>query len=230
MNESRDFLTYLDEWAASLKPARLDDVASPAERAALVSVDMVNGFCHEGPLASPRVKALIPPIVHLMERAWAAGVRHILLAQDTHESDAVEFSAYPPHCVRGTPQAEAIPEFKALPFFQHMTIFEKNSIDSSQNTGLPAWIDEHPQVDRYLVVGDCTDLCIYQMAMHLRLDANARQLQRRVVVPADCVDTYDLPVSTAREIGAVPHDGALLHKVFLYHMMLNGVEVIASIE
>lgn len=230
MSSSQEFLDYLDRWMAGLKPARLSDLAASPERLALVSVDMVNGFCHEGPLAGPRVQALIPPILDLMRRAWEAGVRHIVLTQDTHDPNAVEFGAFPPHCVRGTAEAEAIPELKALPFFPYMTIFEKNSIDSAKNTGLPAWIHEHRQVDRYIVVGDCTDLCIYQMAMHLRLDANARQLQRQVIVPANCVDTYDLPVAVAHQIGAVPHDAALLHRVFLYSMMLNGIEVVSAIE
>ncbi|HLB63520.1 MAG TPA: isochorismatase family protein, partial [Anaerolineales bacterium] len=180
-------------------------------------------------LASPRVRALIGPVVDLFQRAWDAGVRHFLLPQDTHEPDAVEFGAYPPHCVRGTSERETVPEIKALPFYDRMLTLEKNSIDSSMNTGLNAWIDGHPEVDRYLIVGDCTDLCVYQLAMHLRLDANARQLQRRVIVPANCVDTYDLPVEAARSIGAVPHDADLLHRLFLYHLVLNGVEVVASL-
>ena len=65
--------------------------------------------------------------------------------------------------------------------------------------------------------------------MHLRLDANARQLQRRVIVPADCVDTYDRGVAVAAEQGGLPHDADLLHAVFLYHMALNGVEVAAKL-
>jgi hypothetical protein len=65
--------------------------------------------------------------------------------------------------------------------------------------------------------------------MHLRLDANARQLNRKVIVPANCVDTYDRPVSAARAEGGLPHPGDLLHAVFLYHMALNGVEIAKSI-
>jgi hypothetical protein len=80
-----------------------------------------------------------------------------------------------------------------------------------------------------MVVGDCTDLCTYQLAMFLRLDANARQKARRVIVPADCVQTYDLPVEIASGLGALPHPGNLLHAVFLYHMQLNGVEVVSEI-
>ena len=230
MEHSQEFLEYLDGWLAGLRGLSLAETAERPERVAVVSVDVINGFCHEGPLASPRVRAILPPMVRLFQAAWECGVRHFLLAQDTHEPEAVEFACFPAHCVRGTKEAEPVPEIKSLPFFGQMTIFEKNSLDSSQNTGLNAWINAHPEVDRYIVVGDCTDLCIYQMAMHLRLDANARQLRRRVIVPANCVETYDLPVAIARGIGAVPHNADLLHRVFLYSMMLNGVEVMASLD
>ena len=66
--------------------------------------------------------------------------------------------------------------------------------------------------------------------MHLRLEANARQLARRVIVPADCVATYDLDVETAAQISAMPHPGDLLHALFLYHMRLNGVEVYLKVS
>jgi hypothetical protein len=44
------------------------------------------------------------------------------------------------------------------------------------------------------------------------------------------VDTYDMAVDIAKSIGAIPHDGDLLHAIFLYHMALNGVEVVAGIK
>jgi nicotinamidase-related amidase len=196
----------------------------------VISVDVINGFCTQGPLASPRVQSIVLPIVSLFNRCWSAGVRQILLLQDTHEPDAVEFGQFPPHCVRGTQEAETVPEFKELPFFNQIRIMEKNSIHSGLNTGLNDWLQDHPQVNTFIVVGDCTDLCTYQLAMHLRLDANARQKVRRVILPVDCVATYDLPVDTAARIGAFPHDGDLLHLVFLHHMALNGIEVVASIQ
>jgi hypothetical protein len=81
----------------------------------------------------------------------------------------------------------------------------------------------HPQVDTFIVVGDCTDLCTYQLAMYLKLRANAHQLRQRVIVPENTTDTFDIPVLVAEKIGAVPHDGDLLHLIFLYNMMENGV-------
>lgn len=226
---SLPFIHFVDAWYGSLPDPPLQEVVADPGRVAIVSVDVINGFCHIGPLASDRVKRIIDPIVRLFRASWELGVRNIVLVHDTHEPEAVEFGQFPPHCVRGTEEAEAVPEFKSLPFYDQMSVFEKNSIHSGLNTGLNEWIAAHPEVDRYLIVGDCTDLCTYQLAMHLRLDANARQIERRVLVPIDCVDTYDMPVSTANQIGAVPHDAELLHRIFLYSMMLNGVEVIASL-
>ena len=50
-----------------------------------------------------------------------------------------------------------------------------------------------------------------------------------VIVPANCVDTYDLPLEAAKQIGALPHDAGLLHPLFLYHMALNGASVVKAI-
>jgi nicotinamidase-related amidase len=226
---SQPFLKFLADWQADLPILAIQQAVPNPLQAAVICVDMINGFCHFGALSSPRVRSIIEPVTGLMQRARAAGVPHFLLTQDTHEPDAVEFGQFPPHCVRGTLEAETIPEIRSLPFFDQMVLFEKNSIQSGLNTGLNDWLAAHPQVDTFILVGDCTDLCIYQLAMHLRLDANARQMQRRVILPADCSQTYDMSVETAAQFGAMPHDGELLHDIFLYHMALNGVELAAKI-
>jgi len=228
--ESRPFLQYLETWTGQLPRLPLSQAAPYPERAAIISVDVINGFCYEGPLASPRVAGIVQPIVRLFEQAWEYGIHQVVLTQDTHEPEAVEFGSWPAHCIRGTSESETVPEFKQLPFFSEFRVFPKNSIHSALNTELGDWIKEHAEIDTYFVVGDCTDLCTYQLAMYLRLDANSRQIQRRVIVPADCVDTYDLPLEAAQKIGAMPHPARLIHPMFLYHMVLNGVEVVDRIE
>lgn len=228
--KSADFLSYLEDLVAHLQPLSIAEAIPHPESAAILSVDVINGFCYEGPLSSPRVAEIVDPITRLFNLAWDHGVRNIILTQDTHEPEAVEFAQFPPHCVRGSSEAETVDAFKNLSFFDHMWVIEKNSIASGLNTDLDAWIKDHPEVDTFVVVGDCTDLCTYQLAMFLRLDANARQVQRRVIVPANCVDTYDRPLQAALEQGGLPHPGDLMHAIFLYHMQLNGIEVVSEAQ
>jgi nicotinamidase-related amidase len=227
---SLPFLRYLEDWFVSLEPLPLADlVADQPERVACISVDVINGFCKEGALASERVDRIAQPAADLLQRAHNLGVRNIVLTQDTHDPDTPEFQAYPPHCVRGTAESDTVPEIKQLPFYDSMTIIPKNSISSSIGTGLGDWMAQHQQVDRFVVVGDCTDLCVYQSAMHLRLYANAHNLQRRVVIPADAVDTFDTPVDVAQQQGIPAHAANLHHYLFLHHMALNGVEIVKSL-
>lgn len=227
---SGPFMRWLDGWRKKLGRRPFAGAVPDPGSAAIMSVDLINGFCYEGALASPRVAAIVPLVVALFERAHAAGVNRFLLFQDTHSDGAPEFDAFGPHCIAGTSQAETIPELTALPFSDLFRIVEKNTISSAIDTGLDDWLASNDGVDRFIIVGDCTDLCVYQLAMHLRLTANAAGISRTVIVPADCVDTYDMPVEEAGELGILPHDGGLLHALFLYHLALNGVEVIAGID
>ena len=228
-SETGAFLSFLDGWMDNLKNWDGADIFSRPQNTAIFSVDMIKGFCNFGPLSGPRVAALIEPVTGLMTLAWNHDVRHIVLTQDTHEPDAVEFGSWPPHCIRGTAEAETIDEIKQLPFFEKMVKIEKNSINSGINGKLGNWLQQYPEIDTCIIVGDCTDLCVYQLAMYLRLDANERQLSRRVIVPANCVDTYEMTVNDATKLGTLPHPGKLTHEFFLYHMALNGVEVCSSI-
>lgn len=227
--QSAPFLAYLEDWMAALQAMPLNSAIADPRKTAVLSVDVTNGFCYEGPLASPRVAGIVEPIAALFQRAWDAGVRDFILSQDTHEPEAVEFAQFPPHCVRGSAESQAVAAFTHLPFYDQMLISEKNSIQCVLHTSLEDWLKTHPHIDTFIVTGDCTDLCTYQLAMHLRLDANARQLSRRVIVPANCVQTYDRPVEVARQQGGLPHPGDLLHAVFLYHMQLNGIEIVSEI-
>jgi len=235
VKESRAFLGWLAEWYNHLPALALaetiEKAGGQAERVAVLAVDVTTGFCSEGALSSERVGGIVPPIVQLFRRAHELGVPHFLLPQDTHTENAVEFASFPAHCVRGTGEPVTVPELGELPFAAEYIVFAKNSISSNIDTGLGAWLDNHPQVTTFVVSGDCTDFCVYQLAMYLRLRANARdQRGVRVIVPANAVDTFDIPLDVAREIGALPHPGDLLHLVFLYSMAENGVEIVAQIR
>ncbi|RMF32327.1 MAG: cysteine hydrolase [Chloroflexi bacterium] len=228
IQESKPFLEWLVNWYNNLPTQELSAVITDPEHVAVLSVDVIKGFLYEGPLASPRVARIAQPIVRLFQRAYDLGVRHFILLQDTHDPEAVEFGSFPPHAVAGTPESETIPELQALPFADQFVRIAKNSISSNLNTRLPAWLDEHPEVTTFIVVGDVTDMCTYQLALYLRLRANAWQRKGdRVLLPVNCVETYDLPVEAAEKIGAYPHPGDLLHLIFLHSMAIHGVELFA---
>ncbi|MDY6876111.1 MAG: isochorismatase family cysteine hydrolase [Chloroflexota bacterium] len=227
---SKPFLDWLGEWYAHLPVLDLSTVVKDPARVALVSQDLLKGFCNQGALASPRAASIVPGVLRLFQRVHDLGGRHFLLLQDTHDPDAVEFSAYPPHCVAGTEESEMIDELKALSFSDLFVTIPKNSTSSNIGTGLDAWLEAHPEVTDFIIVGVCTDICVYLAALHLRMRANVLgQRETRIIVPADCVQTYDTSVETAAELGALPHDGDLLHRIFLYHIALNGIQVVAQL-
>jgi nicotinamidase-related amidase len=220
---------FVDEWFRTLPSPALTEVVARAGPAAtaLFSTDMTIGFCDHGNLASPRVAALKRPVADLARRLFALDVRQMVLLQDTHDPNTPEFAAWPPHGIRGTAEAETITELRQLPFFDLFTVIEKNALNPAIATTFDPWLDDHPELRTAIVAGNCTDLCVYQLAMHLRMRANALNIASiEVVVPIDVVDTYDLPTPGS---GAFAHPADFFHRVFLYHLALNGVRVVRAL-
>jgi nicotinamidase-related amidase len=221
---------WVSEWFEQIEPLSFAEIDTDPSKAAVFCTDMIVGFCMEGPLASERVGALMEPVRAFFERAFDAGIREFMLTQDTHDPNTPEFEVWPPHCMAGTPESQTVPALSSLPFADHFTIIRKNSLAPYQDTDFDRWLDDRPDLRTAIVTGDCTDLCVYQLAMHLRTRANARNIQGfEVIVPVDCVDTFDLPPNVAGPSGAFAHPGEFYHQVFLHHMALNGVRVVSSI-
>jgi hypothetical protein len=44
------------------------------------------------------------------------------------------------------------------------------------------------------------------------------------------VQTYNVGVTDAKRSGITPHEGDLLHLLFLYHMALNSVRVVSRVD
>ena len=196
--ETTEFLAYMEEWYVSLRPFSLKAELEQPKQAAVFAADLVVGFCSQGPLASPRIEGIVPATVEIFKRANDLGVQHFVLFQDTHNPEAEEFHAFPPHCISGSSEAETVPALKELPFSDKFTVVEKNSLHPSLGNDFDHWMEEHSDLQEFIVVGDCTDLCAYSVAMHLRLRANSRGLKHRVILPVDAVQTYDMPIETAK--------------------------------
>ena len=223
----------------SVKPVRirsiiLDEIS--AKYTAVFCADMINGFCKHGNLASPRVDAISESIRALFVKAHDAGVQNFILVQEWHDPKAKEFEAFPAHGIMNTDEAETISELRELSFADKFIVFRKNTLS-------PAWAyhDGRYYKEDFLVrvinlhlrtaivVGNCTDLCMRELAMHLRMWSNQHQRDLRIVIPANCVETFDLPFDVASKIGVMPHPGNMMHLLSLHEMARNGIEIVKEV-
>ncbi|MEK7817853.1 MAG: isochorismatase family cysteine hydrolase [Actinomycetota bacterium] len=165
-------------------------------RAVLV-IDVLNGFCKHGNLASPRLARVIAPVARLLERELAGGAKVIFIA-DSHDPDDPEFEMFPPHCVKGSGEEEVVDELK--PFAAGAMLIRKNRYSAFHGTELEGVLREIDP-EEVVLVGVCTDICVIHTA------ADLRNRQYRVTLPLDCVETYDAPGHDADETNrfAVAH-------------------------
>jgi nicotinamidase-related amidase len=187
-----------------------------AEDTALIIVDMINGFAKEGPLSSPRVDALIPNIVELSKKCDELGIKKIAFA-DNHTEDSPEFASFPNHCLCGTSESEVVEAIQAV---GNYLLIEKNSTNGFIEPVFQAWLKEHENIKTFIVVGDCTDICVLQFALTLKTHFNRVNEQSRIIVPVKSVDTYDLGT----------HNGDLQQIMALYQMTVSDIEVVKEIE
>lgn len=185
----------------------------------LVVVDMVNGFVYSGPLSSPRVAGVVKNIANLNEKT--AGFKKIFF-MDSHEEDSKEFGSFPLHCIRGSHEAELIPELKTKYSEGPETVFiEKNSTNGFNNRKFQQWLEKNIyEVDNYIITGCVTDICVLQFALSLKAYFNETNKNKRIIVPKDCVETYD----------GGSHDGNLMNLFALYNMHTSGIEIADKIN
>ena len=93
------------------------------DKTALVIVDMVNGFLTEGVLSSPRSASVLPECEKLLKFFKENNLPCIAFA-DCHEPDCIEFQSFPPHCIKGSSEAEIAPSLQEIGGY---TKIEKNS-------------------------------------------------------------------------------------------------------
>lgn len=142
-----------------------------------------------GKLYVPGAEKIIPNLNRLVE---AARQEHVFLisSADAHNLDDPEFREWPPHCVKGTPGAELIPEARAARYLvipnqqefalprdlgsYQQVILEKNTLDVFDNPNtdvLLSRLNAVPQPNAasaanrdpgadFLVFGVVTEFCV----------------------------------------------------------------------
>ena len=178
-------------------------------KTALFIVDINNGFAKEGALYSDRIKSLITPIYEFV-KPLEEKLNKIIAFTDTHDKNSVELNSYPEHCLVDTEECKVVDELLNI---KNLEIIPKNST----NGFFAMDVNILDDIDNVVVVGDCTDICIYQFAVTLKAYFNEKNINKNIVVPMNLVDTYDIPFV---------HPGDLLNIVFLNSMVQNGVKLI----
>lgn len=189
------------------------------EKTAIVFVDMVVGFVDKGILSSPRVADIVEKLVSLNEKT--NGYKKIFFL-DEHEKGCAEHNDYAEHCLKGTEEAELIPQFKNGATINDNTVMiPKNSTNGFHAPGFKCWLEENEtEIQNYILVGCEADICVSHFATTLKTYFNQNNLNRRIIVPIDCVETFDFGT----------HDGDLMKVISLWEMKSNGIEIFDKIQ
>ena len=149
---------------------------------ALVVIDMIEDFAHEGGAlyCGPTMGQIIPVIQKEVTRARSAGEAVIYLT-DNHVPDDAEFKIFPPHAIAGSRGAEIIPELAPE---DEDDVIPKRRYSGFFGTDLDITLRER-QVDTVRLVGDCTNICVLYTA------ADARNLGYSVEVLREGVTSFD---------------------------------------
>lgn len=189
------------------------------EETALIVIDMINGFVYNGPLSSPRIAAIVNNIVNINKKT--KGYKKVFFI-DSHNENSKEFLSFPIHCMKNTDEAMLIPELKTEYSDGPNTVYiEKNSTNGFNSEGFKEWLYKNSDnVNNYIVTGCVTDLCVLQFTLTLKAYFNETNKDKRIIVPINAVDTYDLG----------SHNAYLMNLFALYNMKLSGIEVVDKIN
>ena len=193
--------------------------------------DMNVGFSQDGPMASPRVDALVAPMAKFL-RSLPPGSR-VVFVSDCHRPGDAEYRRFGKHCEEGSGEENVRPELIAAcdeAGAEYVIIYksEHDVFAGTENLSdevgwhpyrLPACsqlVQEHiveSDAD-WIVIGCVTDICV---------DVNVGSLVqhgKKVTVVRNLIDTYDLPLATCRKLGlpdAAAHDAATVNDFWFSH-------------
>ena len=152
-------------------------------RRALVVVDMIEDFVHEGGAlyCGPSMAKVVPVIRRELDRARSAD-EPVLYLTDEHLPDDAEFAQFPPHALKGSTGAKIVPELAPR---AGEVVIPKRRFSGFFGTDLDITLRERG-VDTLRLVGDCTNICVLYTA------ADARNFGYAVEVVRDGVTSFDL--------------------------------------
>lgn len=163
----------------------------------LLVIDMVNGFVKEGALADKGINNITPNIINLIKE-YIKNNDDIISIQEGHNEKSKEFDSFPAHCILGTEEAEIIDELK--PFENSMKVIRKNSTCGFVTEEFLNYMKQNEKdLKEVVLCGCCTDLCVMNFALPLKTYINENDLDIKVIVYENGVETYDSPIHNRKE-------------------------------
>jgi nicotinamidase-related amidase len=157
---------------------------------ALFLIDMNVGFCEEGNLADPSIKEIVPNIIPVIRDTLSKG-EGFFVVNDKHNKQSVELCRYPEHCM-GDQESRTIKELAIYEEYANR-MFYKNSTCALFAPGMMDTLLEMKNLERVIIVGCCTDICIQNFALALRNFFDEMNIEADIIVPKDAVETYHIP-------------------------------------
>jgi len=151
-------------------------------------VDMIHGFCKEGAMADTAIMDVVPNIKKLLEKHTQIE-KEAYFFVDCHKDNAIEFKSFPTHCLAGSRESEIVNELKE--YAKEKYIIYKNSTNGFHEltTYLDACKNNAPE--SIIITGCCTDICVLQLSLTLKTWLNANNIDAELLLPLNCLDTYD---------------------------------------
>jgi len=183
----------------------------------IVVVDMINGFCKVGNLYSDRNEKLIFPIANMLEKL--KNYKKIFFS-DFHTEDSTELNCYPNHCTSEF-ESDIVKELKKF-IDSNSLVINKNSVNGFLTYKFQQWLKSNDSIKTYIIIGDCTDICVLNFALSLKCYFDENNMKGEVMTFTTLVETFDLD--------ATNHYGELMNLFALYNMEMNGVKIYKNIK
>ncbi len=221
MNTKKYFINEITEIVENYyerlkKNEKLDLEGLKSEESVLIVMDMVKGFTDSGSLYSDRIEKIKSAVADNMKKCNENGMK-ILCFCDCHTMNSTELTSFPPHCVKGSGEEEIADELCNICEFEKI---DKNSTNGFITPEFKRWLDENKSVRNYIICGDCTDICVMQFAQCAKAWYNNENIQSRIIVLTDSVETYDAP----------GHPADFMNVFSLMNMECGGIELYAGLK
>jgi nicotinamidase-related amidase len=137
------------------------------ERRILIVVDMQKDFV-DGALGTKEAQAIVSHVVRKV-KSFQGEVIYTLDTHDENYMEKQEGHYLPiPHCLKGTPGWQLIPELAALQKQAHSPLYMKETFGSFQLAQDLQKMNEKDPIAEIQLIGLCTDICVVSNALLIK--------------------------------------------------------------